>query len=201
LRKIGLNLLLTGRLLITLLMCLSVTSHSQPQKPRPVLKWTTWALLQGIPSITYYEDKNESNSRLKFGLEWQMIPFSYSFNMNKYVSKLNFFYIDPVKRFSGSAELFFQPEYITGEFKYAGLKKFMLKSGARVVIPAAQMGEYLCFSLGTGYYYQRTNDNILKGGITYEGAVYSFFGMLGLKFNYNQNASSRYNIGLYFKYY
>jgi len=188
--------------LISILLLLgNVSSYTQPRTPNPFLEWTTWALLQAVPSVTYFEDRNPDNSRLKFGLQWQVIPFSYSFNMNKYVSKYNFFFINPVKRFSGSVELFFQPEYATGNFKYADLKKFMFKTGARVVIPLAQMGEYLSFSLGSGYYYQRTNENDIKGGITYEAAVYSFFGMLGLKFNYNQNAPSRYTLGLYFKYY
>ena len=188
-------------MLLIALFVLQQDVFSQPKQPNPFIKWTTWTILQGVPSVTYFEDRNETNSRLKFGLQWQVIPFSYSFNMNRYVSPLNFFYIDPVKRFSGSAELFFQPEYITGDFKYADLRKFMFKSGARLVLPAAQMGEYLSYSLGIGYYYQKTNENSVKGGVTYEAAVYSFFGILGLKFNYNQNAVSRYNIGLYFKYY
>jgi hypothetical protein len=196
-KNFNVHLFLTGAAVIVL----SGASFSQPARPNPFIKWTTWTLLQGIPSVTYFEDRNENNSRLKFGLQWQVIPFSYSFNMNKYVSKYNFFYIDPVKRFSGSVELYFQPEYITGDFKYADLKKFMFKSGARIVIPAAQMGEYLSFSIGGGYSYQKTTDNKVKGGVTYEAAVYSFFGMFGLKVNYNQKAQSRFNIGLYFKYY
>jgi len=176
-------------------------SHSQVKSGSEFLKWSTWAALQTVPSITFFEDRNENNSALKFGLQWQVIPFSYSFNANKYVSNLNFFFIQPVKRYSGSAEVFFQPEYITGDFKYAGLKKFMFKSGARLVFPIFQKGEYLSFSLGAGYYNQRTNQNIIIDGITYEAAIYSFYGMLGLKFNYNQKAVSRYSFGLYFKYY
>lgn len=177
------------------------SSYSQLKSRNELLKWSTWAALQTVPSINFFEDRNENNFALKFGLQWQVIPFSYSFNANKYVSKLNFFFIQPVKRYSGSAELFFQPEYITGDFKYAGLKKFMFKCGARAVLPVIQKGEYLSFSFGTGYYNQRTVHNMNIDGITYEAAIYSFFGMLGLKFNYNQNAVSRYSFGLYFKYY
>jgi hypothetical protein len=164
-------------------------------------KWTTWTLLQAIPSVSYFEDRNQNNTRLKFGLQWQVIPFSYTFRVNKYLSNLNFFFIRPVKRFSGSAELFFEPDYITGDFKYADLKKFMFQSGVRTILPAAQDGEYLAFSLGAGYYYQRLKTSELKDGMTIEGGVYSFFGMLGLKFNYNVNAPSRYVISLYIKYY
>lgn len=154
-----------------------------------------------MPSVTYYEDRGENNSRLKLGLQWQITPVSYSFNTNKYVSNFNFFFIRPVKRFSGSVELFFQPEYIPGEFKYSDLKKFMFKSGARVVLPLWQKGEYLSFSLGAGYNYQKMESGEIKNGVTYETGLYSFFGMLGIKFNYNTNSLSRYNIGMYFKYY
>jgi hypothetical protein len=177
------------------------TVFSQLKSKNPLVKWGSWALLQAIPSPTYFEDRNESDSRLKFGLEWQVIPFSYSFNTNKYVSPVNFFFMKPSKRFSGSAEVFFEPSLVTGSFKYADLQKFMYKTGARIVLPVAQRGEYMAISFGAGYYSQKTNAGDIKGGVTYEAAVYSLFGMLGLKFNYNQNAPSRFNFGLYLKYY
>lgn len=179
----------------------SYRAQSQIKSENALLKWGSWLLLQTIPSPSLFEDRNMSDSRLKFGLEWQCTPFSYSFNANKYTSNLNFFYIKPSKRFSGSAEVFFEPSYITGSFKYADLKKFMYKTGARIVIPVAQRGEYLAFSVGAGYYSQKTNSGELIDGPTYEAGIYSFFGMIGLKFNYNQNGTSRYNIGIYIKYY
>ena len=165
------------------------------------LKWTTWAILQAIPSPTYFEDRDDINSKLKFGLEWQVIPVNYSFNANKYVSNLSVFFINPVKRFSGSVEAFFEPSLIIDDYKYAELKKFMFKTGARVVLPIAHNGEYLAFSLGAGYYRQNSVLDKIYDGLTYEAAVYTLSGMIGLKFNYNQNAVSRYNAGIYFKYY
>ena len=176
------------------------TNFAQLKNENFFIKWGSWALLQAIPSPSIFEDRNENTKGVKFGLEWQVIPFSYSFNANKYVSDLNFFYIKPNKRFSGSAELFFEPVLIPGGFKNNELKKFMYKTGARIVIPVFQRGEYLSFALGAGYYSQRTA-NTLYDGITYEAGIYSFFGMMGLKFNYNQKALSRYNISLYIKYY
>lgn len=176
-------------------------SFSQVKKKDPLLKWSSWLLLQTIPSISFFEDRDEKNSRLKFGLEWQVIPLSVAFSSNKYVSRYSFFYLNPTKRFAGSAEVFFEPSYITGNFKYASLKKFMYKTGGRFIIPAAQRGEYLSFSIGAGYYTQTATDGRHINGVTYEAGVYSFYGMLGLKFNYNQNAISRYNFGLYLKYY
>jgi hypothetical protein len=114
---------------------------------------------------------------------------------------VNFFFINPVKRFSGSVETFFEPALITGDFKYSELKKFMFKTGARIVVPVAQGGEYFAISAGAGYYMQNTIRNEKIDGVTYEAAAYTIYGMIGLKFNYNQNAISRYNFGLYFKYY
>jgi hypothetical protein len=197
------NYLIKNFKLIVIILFLAVCGGANSQVKTAVgfWKWTSWALLQGVPSVTYFEDRNSADSRLKFGLEWQVVPASYSFNTNKYLSDFNFFFINPVKRFSGSLELFFQPELIPGAFKYADLNKFMFKTGARIVLPLWQKGEYLSFSLGSGYSYQKTTSGEVKGGATYEAAVYSFFGMLGLKFNYNQNAPSRYNFGMYFKYY
>jgi len=189
------------RLTVVLLIIISLSGFSQIKSKNPVIKYGSWALLQAVPSPTFFEDRKDNNSKLKFGLEWQVIPVSYSFNTNKYLSKFNFFFIKPVKRFSGSVETFFEPAVVTGDFKYAGLKKFMFKAGARVVLPVTHRGEYLAVSLGSGYYRQTSIYDERIDGVTYEAAVYSFFGMLGLKFNYNQNAVSRYNFGLYFKYY
>ncbi|RPI15392.1 MAG: hypothetical protein EHM58_14280 [Ignavibacteriae bacterium] len=187
--------------LIVLIIVSCTSSLSQVKTNNELLKWTTWILTQAIPSVTYYEDRNETDSRLKFGLQWQVIPLSYSFNSNKYVSPVSSFFISPSKRFSGSAEIFFQPEFIPGNFKYADLKKFMFKTGIRAIVPVFHKGEYLSFSLGAGYYQQKNSSNNIIDGLTYEAAVYSFYGMLGVKFNYNNKAVSRYNFGLYFKYY
>ncbi len=196
----GLNIKLYFSVILILFFFSFKTNYAQLKNENFLVKWGSWALLQAIPSPGFYEDRNDNTRGIKFGVEWQVIPFSYSFNTNKYVSSLNFFHIKPNKRFSGSAELFFEPALIPGGFRKNDLKKFMYKTGARIVIPVFQRGEYLSFSLGAGYYSQKTANKIYDG-VTYEAGVYSFFGMMGLKFNYNQNALSRYNISLYIKYY
>lgn len=184
----------------TVLFFNTLNTFSQLKNENFFIKWGSWVLLQTIPSPSFFEDRNENSAKVKFGLEWQVIPVSYSFNANKYVSNFNFFHIRPNKRFSGSVETFFEPAYVPGGFKNNELMKFMYKTGLRIVIPVFHRGEYLSFSIGAGYYSQKTPDK-LYNGITYEAGVYSFFGMMGLKFNYNQNALSRYNISLYIKYY
>ncbi len=174
---------------------------SQVKDQNPLLKWSTWAILQALPSVTFYQDDNGSNNGLRTGFQWQVVPLSYTFNTNKYLSHFSFFYLQPVKRFTGSAELYFQPEYIFGGFKNADIKRFMFKSGIRSIFPLAQRGEYLAFSIGAGLSYQRTNTDEIKNTPTLEAGIYSFFGMLGLKFNYNPRAPSKYSFGLYIKYF
>jgi hypothetical protein len=188
-------------ILLLLVAGLPAGSNSQPKDENSFVKWTTWMLVQAIPSPTFAEDRNSTDTRLKFGLEWQVIPLSVSFGANEYVSPLSSFFIRPVKRFSGSAEIFFQPALAVGDYKYAQLNKFSYKTGARLVLPVSQKGEYLAVSLGAGYYSQKKIGGELNDGVTYEAGLYTMFGMLGLKFNYNQNAESRYNITLYIKYY
>lgn len=176
-------------------------ASSQLREENALLKWTSWAVLQAIPSPTFAEDRNNSESRLKFGFEWQVIPFSYSFGVNKYMSPISSFFIRPVKRFTGSAEAYFEPSLMTGDYKYAGLRKFSIKTGARLLLPLAHKGEYLAVSLGAGYYSQKRIGGELIDGVTYEAGLYTMFGMLGLKFNYNQKADSRFNLTLFIKYY
>ncbi|MCX7877520.1 MAG: hypothetical protein N2510_02640 [Ignavibacteria bacterium] len=184
------------------LILLPQALEAQLQSGTGPLKWITWTLLQTIPSPGYYEDRNESSSSLKFGLSWNIIPVSYSFGANEYLPPLSFFHIKPSKRFSGSAEIFFEPSYITGNFKYSTIGKFHWKTGGRIILPIAHKGEYLSVSVGMGYYNQKSSLNNKKySGVFLEGVVYTFFGMLGLKLSYSHNAQSRYYLGLYFKYY
>ena len=175
--------------------------YSQVSSENVFLKWASWTILQSLPSLTFYEDRLGSNSTLRTGLQWQVIPISYTFKPNKYLSNLNFFYIKPVKRFSGCAELYYEPEYIFGGFKYAPIKSFMFKSGCRAVFPLTEKGEYLSFSIGAGINYEKHLSGDTKYSASYELALYSFFGMLGAKFNYNPNSLSKYSFGMYIKYY
>jgi hypothetical protein len=57
-----------------------------------------------------FQDADENNSRIQFGLRWQLIPVNISFRANDYISPVQFFMINPVRRFTGSFEVFVQPE-------------------------------------------------------------------------------------------
>ena len=199
-RYAGINIQKFRIFIILAVILLSHSSYSQLKDENAALKWGSWALLQTIPSPVFFDDRNDLSAGVKFGLQWHVVPVSYSFNSNKYVSPFNFFYLKPVNRFSGSVETFFEPSLIPGGFRNNSLKKFMYNAGARIVLPVFHKGEYLAVSLGAGYYNQQSFERKYDG-VTYEAGVYSFFGMLGLKFQYNQKGLSRYNVGFYIKYY
>ena len=196
--RIGRRLLIVSFIPIVLF---NTISYGQAKRENKIVKGVTWVLLQAIPSPTLFEDRGSTGAGTEFGLEWQVVPYSYTFRPNKLLSHHNFFYLKPVKRFSGSIELFFTPQYVTGSWDNSSLKKFMFNTGTRVIFPLAQRGEYLCFSLGVGYHRQIQVKGGVKDGLMYEAGIYSIFGMAGLKFNYKPSAYSRYNITLYIKYY
>src|SRR5207244_2098372 len=90
---------------------------------------------------------------------------------------------------------------ITGLFLRFILKKFSFNSGSRFILPIAQRGEYLAIGLSMGYYNEKSVSGKNYEGMSYEASVLSFYGMLGLKFTYKQNAPGKIEFGVYFKYY
>jgi hypothetical protein len=175
--------------------------YSQAEREKPFIKYTSWTVLQLIPSPIFFEDNGSGKHGTEFGFEWQVTPLSYTFKPNKYLNHLSALIINPVKKFTGSAELFFTPQYALSSFDFSKMQRYMYNTGARVYFPLAQGGEYLSFSLGAGYYSQKNDYNSKVDGIMYEAGIYSVFGMFGLKFAYKQNALSKYNLGFYLKYY
>ncbi|MDQ3019515.1 MAG: hypothetical protein M3R36_02940 [Bacteroidota bacterium] len=176
-------------------------SISQNTSPNKFLEWTTWTLIQAVPSPTFFQDKNESNSRLQFGFRWNITPVNYSFNANPLVSAVQFFKVNPVRRFGGSIELFIQPEWATSGFQYSDLQRFNHSAGTRVFIPAVESGEYLSFSLGGKYNIRKNKEEESNNYYSAEAGIYTLFGIAGLLFDYNFFSQSRYNISLNLKYY
>jgi hypothetical protein len=188
-------------LCLLFVILLSSAVFAQAEREKPLLKYTSWAAMQLLPSPVFFEDKGNGKSGTEFGFEWQVTPLSYTFNPNKYLNHFSALIINPVKKFTGSAEIFFTPQYALSSFDYSRMKRYMYNTGARVYFPLAQGGEYLSFSLGAGYYSQKNEFNSKVEGIMYEAGIYSVFGVFGLKFAYKQNAVSKYNLGFYLKYY
>jgi hypothetical protein len=164
-------------------------------------KYLSWALLQLIPSPTFYQDSDNDNARIQFGFKWHITPLSISFNPNKYVSPLQSFFIYPARRFSGSLELFVEPELSTASNKYSDLSIFGLSLGPRIILPLSSKGESLCFSLGGKYTYRKnfTDDRNYYYGA--EAGIYFFGGLMGFQYTQNFNTKTNYNISLYIKYF
>lgn len=188
-----------GLMTFFILLILFRSSFSQSQNTGA--EYLSWSLLQLVPSLIFVDDRNENNSKTKFGLRWNIIPVNFSFTANKYVSRLQFFKINPVRRFTGSVEIFLQPELITGEFDYSNLKKFSLSAGSRILIPVIRKGEDVAISLGGKYSFRKTKDNATENSYGIETGIYFFGGIIGFQYTKNFNSESKFNFGLYFKYY
>jgi hypothetical protein len=193
--------LIPGFFVIVITFLISTLAYPQAERENPFLKYSSWAVMQLLPSPIFFDDNGNGNSGTEFGFEWQVTPLSYTFKPNKYLNNFSVLLIKPVKKFTGSAEIFFTPQFALSSFDYSKAQRYMYNAGARVYFPLAQGGEYLSFSLGAGYYSQKNEFNSKVDGIMYEAGIYSVFGMFGLKFAYKQNAISKYNLGFYLKYY
>lgn len=191
-------------LIITAVFVFFVSDSSAQDKNftfRKSTKYLTWSLLQLIPSPTLVSDANNDNARVQFGLKWQIIPVNFSFRANKFVSPVQFFVVNPVRRVTGSAELFVQPEIVTSGFKYSGFNSFGVTTGGRFVIPVQELGENISASVGANYTF-RKNDITGENGYTgIEAGVYFFGGMMGFQFVKNFNNNNKFSVSLYLKYF
>ncbi|MBK8549937.1 MAG: hypothetical protein IPL53_02310 [Ignavibacteria bacterium] len=129
-----------------------------------------------------------------------MTPLNISFSTNKFVSPVQFFFVNPMRKYTGSLEFFVQPELAIGSNDYSGFNKTGLGVGSRLNIPLKNYGEHLYMSLGGKYTFRKNESENIDGYYGIEGGVYAIFGILGLQANYNFNENSRYNFGIYFKY-
>lgn len=186
---------------ILILAFLIVIKNSYSQSENRTSEIISWSLLQLVPSPVFLNDANEVNSQTKFGLRWNIIPLNYSFSANKYVSPIQFFKINPVRRFTGSVEVFLQPELITSSFEYSNLKNYSIGAGTRVLLPVFNRGEDVAFSLGGKYTYRKTKNENIENSFGVETGIYFFGGIIGLQYTRNFSSESKYNFGFYFKYY
>ena len=163
--------------------------------------YRSWALFQIMPSPVLYTDSDNLNSKFQLGFRWQVIPLNISFRSNKYTSPVQFFKINPVRRFTGSIDVFVQPEWTVSGYKYAGLSKFGISAGSRIILPVKGDGEKISVSLGGKYNHRNDLRGNKNGFWGIEAGVYAIFGFVGVQFNYNFDERSKYNAGFYFKYF
>jgi len=155
---------------------INVSDSTQvPTEPNIHFDWM-WGVAQLIPSPEWITTSGGS----EFGMRWQVTPLLYSFGSNKKLSPWRYFISDPLARQSGSAELFFTPEFLDIEDKFKD--KWLFRGGLRFYIPIWQKGEYSSISIASSYYnFNGTN------GISYEAGVYLFAGILGFQTTYSPN--------------
>lgn len=181
---------------IMLLLMLSSGLKAQNEE-RKTVKYLSWSIVQLIPSPVFEQDADNSNSRMQFALRWQVIPVNLSFHSNKYTSPVQFFMINPVRRFTGSVEMFVQPEVSTSGYKYSGYDKFGVSSGVRFVLPWKGEGENLSYSIGGKVNFRRP----VSPFYSIELGVYAIYSMLGLQVNYNFIPNNKINVGIFIKYF
>lgn len=186
-------------IIIVLLIGFSTFTYAQDYT-RTTAKYLTWGVLQLVPSPVIYQDANTDNARVQFGLRWHVTPLSISFRTNKYTTPFQFFMVNPVRRFTGSAEIFVQPEWQVTS-KYSGYDKFSVSAGGRIVFPIKGDGEIFSGSIGAKYTARKNSIDDSNGYYGIEAGFYVLFGLVGIQANYNFNDKSRYNVGLYFKYF
>jgi hypothetical protein len=127
----------------------------------------TWAITQLIPSP---ELAFGAEGPL-FGLRWQVTPFLYSFGIDRRLSPVRAFVVEPLVRTSGSLEVFFAPEYLAFEGQ-----RFGFRTGVRAFFPVVERGDYVSVSLGAAYAWFGERE-----GASYQAGVYLLFGFLGLE--------------------
>jgi hypothetical protein len=149
------------------------SSSKSVTEPNIKFGWK-WGVSQLIPSPEWIT----TSYRAKFGMRWQITPLLFSFGMNKKLSPWKYFMVSPLSRQSGSAEIFITPEYLNIEKKLKD--KWLFRSGVRIYLPLWQKGEYASLSVAASYY----NFNG-QNGISYEGGLYLFAGILGFQTTYS----------------
>jgi hypothetical protein len=97
-------------LVLMIFICFTNILFSQDREENSSKKYIYWGIMQLIPSPTFFNDGNDVNNRIRFGFKWNITPVNFSFRTNKFVSPVQFFIINPVRRFTGSAEIFVYKE-------------------------------------------------------------------------------------------
>ena len=185
-------------IIVFLFLFKNINSQDRTEK---VTELVTWTLLQAVPSPAYFQDHDKESSGLRFGLAWNISPVNFSFNSNKLVSPVSFFKVNPVRRYGGSVELFAQPQWMTGEYEYSDLSRFHINTGIRWFIPLIERGERLALSTGLKYAVREKKYSGNENAYAVELGIYSFFGVIGFKFDYYLNGSNKFAFGINLKYY
>jgi hypothetical protein len=164
-------------------------------------KWIWWGLLQTVPSPVIVQDEGPSGSGVIGALRWQVVPLNISMNANPYVSSAEAFYVNPVRRYGGSAELFVQPEWALTGFEHSDLGRFSAGAGLRVILPLIEDGEYLACSIGGKHMFRWTMSDVPEGSNAVEIGLYTFLGIAGIQASFDTSELSRTSVAFTLRYY
>ncbi|MGZ3421485.1 MAG: hypothetical protein ACXVEE_26650 [Polyangiales bacterium] len=128
---------------------------------------TPWVIAQAVPSPEIAHDREGS----RFGLRWQVTPFSWSWGVNRRARRWSFFTVLPTRRHSGSTEISFDPEWLHHE-------GFLVRAAVRSYLPLVDRGEALSLSAASTLW---TDGHAYGPG--FEIALHTFSGFLGLAFS------------------
>lgn len=127
-----------------------------------------WLGAQLLPSPELVSGR----SGLLFGMRWQLTPLLYSYGIHRSQDPWRSFVVEPIVRQSGSAELYFSPEYfgVSGSLD----RRFGWRTGLRTYLPVVERGDYLSLSLGTSWLRWQGRDSV-----GYEAGAHILFGFVG----------------------
>lgn len=150
-----------------------VNDPASPMEPAVAASWR-WAMLQLLPSTGVVVAERQTD----FALGWQLSPVLWSHAMDPRLSPWRFFVVEPVVRQSGSLELFLAPQYWAT--LPPGAKRWGSKLGVRTTVPVLHRGEYLSWSVASGYFWFPDDH-----GAMFETGAQIFFGVLGVSAGIN----------------
>jgi hypothetical protein len=129
-----------------------------------------WALTQLVPS----PELAFGSEGAAFGLRWQLTPILWSFGIDRRLSPIRAFVVEPLVRTSGSLELFVAPEYLAIDDRVS--RRFGFRTGVRAHFPLIEKGDYLSVSVGAAYAWFGERESA-----SYQLGAYFLFGFLGFE--------------------
>lgn len=140
-----------------------------------------WLGLQAIPSseVVIWDGK------VRYGARWQITPLLYSFGVNRKLSPWRGFVVEPIVRQSGSMELYFAPEVLTGGFANEA-DRWILRFGLRSYVPLLHRGEYLSASFGASVFSAKS-----QAGVGGDVGLHTFGGLFGLRLGHSPTPGLR----------
>ena len=160
-------------ILLAFLFC--SVSPAQDYPPN-VNRTTSWLIYQAIPSFTWTSFPAQTN----FAFEWEAAPVVYSWGMNKQVSPWSSFFVNPVRRFTGSVEIILSAQVYTSN---PGTSQFGWSGQLLGHIPLVEMGEHLTLNLGVAQYVVNNASNTF-----YIIGASSLYGLLHYNVKYSPTA-------------